>query len=184
MSVIHQETAAGLLFAAAGGNSRGSLGARSRDPDGTLHFATVDTREAQRFVRWVRRFGRAALLDLVPRASGRERPYVHVLWVDSAPRNLLDRFRPAPNIVAEHRQGVLGVWQLSQPLRAANALDALAGLAAVLHGDPGAASLEHRAPIPGTLDSSGAAVVAVEIDLKAHAPERLLRAVSALLEAA
>lgn len=137
-------------------------------------------------MRWVRKFARTDELglDLVPRGPGRDRPVVYALWVDSAPLRLLERFRPRPNLVVEHSEGAFGAWQLSQPLRAARALDALHDLAAALDGDPEAASLDHRARVPGTLDGSGAAVVAVDIDLRTHTPESLQRAVSARLEAA
>jgi len=179
--VISQEVAAGLLFAGAAGRGGGTLTVRGQDRDGTRRYADFGPLQGRDFVRWAARVGQVdeLRLDLVPRERGRERPLVHVLWVDSAPLRLLERFRPRPNLVVEHSEGAFGLWQLGRPMRAARALDALAGLAAALDGDRRAVSLEYRARVPGTVEPhSGSAVTAVFVDLTAHSPEGLLRAVS------
>ncbi len=179
--MISQEVAAGLAFAAAAGKGGGTLTVRGQDRDGTRRYADFESLQGRDFVRWVRKFGQAGELhlDLVPRGPGRDRPVVHALWVDSAPLRLLERFRPQPNLVVEHSEGAFALWQLSTPMRAASALDLLGGLAEVLDGDRRAVSLEYRARVPGTVEPhSGSAATAVFVDLKAHAPESLLRAVS------
>ncbi len=179
--MIPQGTVAGLLFATSVGHSRGLLDARRQDRDGTLGWDAFDMRDGQRFSRWVRKFGQTdeLRLDLVPRGPGRDRPVVHALWVDSGPLRLLERFRPQANIIATHSEGAFALWQLSTPMRAASALDLLGGLAEVLDGDRRAVSLEYRARVPGTVEPhSGSAVTAVSVDLAAHSPESLLRAVS------